>query len=114
MLLLSTFVTTLACLAICAGTAAASESTPNKSARQIAQQAFPSVALLVIEDANRQPASLGSGFVLRDGLVVTNRHVINGAAGGYCKLVGTDAKYPIAGTVAVDSVHDLAILAVTG
>jgi hypothetical protein len=85
-----------------------------KPPRQIAQDAFPSIALLVMQDSQGQPVSLGSGFVLRDGLVVTNRHVIAGASSGYCKLVGKSAKYEISGTAAVDEAHDLAILAVQG
>jgi S1-C subfamily serine protease len=85
-----------------------------KSARQIAQEAFPSVALLVMQDSNGQPTSLGSGFVIRDNLVVTNRHVIGGASSGYGRLVGENRKYEIAGTVAVDAAHDLAILALHG
>jgi S1-C subfamily serine protease len=85
-----------------------------KTPRQIAEEAFPSVALLVMHDGRGQPISLGSGFVLREGLVVTNRHVIAGASGGYCKLVGKSAQYEITGTAAVDDAHDLAILAVQG
>src|SRR5690349_2048805 len=86
----------------------------SKSPRQIAQDAFPSVVLLVMQDANGQPTALGSGFVLRDGLVVTNYHVISGAASGYSRLVGKNMKYKIAGTVAVDAAHDLTIVAVDG
>ena len=55
----------------------------------------------------------GSGFLLRDRLVVTNYHPINAAAGGYCKVVEKDPTYEIVGTVAVDAAHDLAIRAVT-
>jgi S1-C subfamily serine protease len=89
-------------------------SAQSKSARQIAQEAFPSVALLVMQDSTGQPTSLGSGFVLRDGLVVTNRHVIAGSARGYARLVGKNAKYEVAGTAAVDEANDLAIVAVRG
>jgi S1-C subfamily serine protease len=89
-------------------------STSGKSARQIAQEAFPSVALLMMQDSNGQPRALGSGFVLREGLIVTNVHVIAGAASGYVKLVGESRRFPIAGTVAVDEAHDLAICAVNG
>ena len=67
-----------------------------------------------MQDKNGQPTALGSGFVLRDGLVITNRHVIAGAAGGYSKLVRKSAKYRITGTVAVDDAHDLAIVEVDG
>jgi S1-C subfamily serine protease len=85
-----------------------------KTPREIAQEAFPSVVILVLQDSKGQPTSLGSGFVLRDGLVVTNRHVIEGAASGYSRIVGASTKYTIAGTVAVDDAHDLAIVAVNG
>jgi S1-C subfamily serine protease len=86
----------------------------SKSARQIAQEAFPSVVLLVMQDSNGQPTSLGSGFVLRDGIVATNHHVITGAASGYCRVVGKNMKYEVAGTVGIDETHDLAIVAVNG
>jgi S1-C subfamily serine protease len=85
-----------------------------KSARQIAGEAFPSVALLVMQDRNGQPTAFGSGFVIGDNLIVTNRHVIAGASSGYGRLVGTNLKYEIAGTVAVDAAHDLAILSLRG
>lgn len=109
----------------------------SKNARQIAQGTFPSVVLLVMQDAGGQTVSLGSGFVVRgaesgqgsiprdlgtgmtstsgsQGLVATNYHVISEAASGYAKLVGQTPKYGIAGTVAVDPAHDLAVLAVDG
>ena len=85
-----------------------------KSGRQIAEEAFPSVALLVMQDSSGQPTSLGSGFVISDNLIVTNRHVIAGASSGYGKLVGKNLKFEIAGTVAVDAAHDLAILSLRG
>jgi S1-C subfamily serine protease len=85
-----------------------------KPARQIARQAFPSVVLVVMQDGSGQPTSLGSGFVLRDGLVVTNRHVIAGAVSGFVRFVDKSAKFEIAGTVAVDDAHDLAVVAATG
>jgi hypothetical protein len=42
--------------------------------------------------------------------VVTNYHVIEGAASGYAKIVGMKSRYTVAGYVAVDEQHDLAIL----
>ena len=93
------------------GSASISPNQP-KSPRQIAQEAFPSVVLLVLELSEGQ--SLGSGFVLRDGLVVTNYHVIRGAERGYCGLVGKQMKYEIAGVAVVDVAHDLSIIAVNG
>jgi hypothetical protein len=40
-----------------------------QSAQQIARQAFQSVVLLAMEDANGWPVSLGSGFFVREGVV---------------------------------------------
>lgn len=85
-----------------------------QNARQIAQNAFPAVALLVTDDASGQPLSLGSGFVVRSGYVVTNLHVIEGAARGYAKVLGHEQKYDISGVSAVDETHDLVILSVSG
>lgn len=85
-----------------------------QNARQIAQRTFPSVVLLVLEDANGQPVSLGSGFFVRQNVIATNKHVIEGAARGYAKLVGQKTKYDIAGVVASDSSRDLVLLGVGG
>jgi hypothetical protein len=85
-----------------------------QSARQIAQNAFPSVVLLVMEDANSQPVSLGSGFFVKDDIVATNLHMIEGAARGCAKIVGHKPKYEIAGIVGIDTQRDLAPLKITG
>ena len=85
-----------------------------QNAQQIAKKAFSSVALLVTEDANGQPVSLGSSFVVMPGYLVTNLHVIEGASRARAKIIGRDQKYTIAGTSAVDEVHDLVILSVPG
>jgi len=64
--------------------------------RQLAQNTFPSVVILLMQDANGQPVSLGSGFFVRPDVVATNIHVIEGAAGGYARVVGQSTKYRIA------------------
>lgn len=84
------------------------------TAREIAQNSFRSAVLLVMEDTNRQPVPLGSGFFVSAGVVATNFHVIEGTAGGYAKLIGQNTKYEIAGTVGVDSARDLALLSIPG
>lgn len=84
------------------------------STRELAETMFPSTALIVMEDENRQPFSQGSGFVVADNWIVTNHHVIEGADGGYIKIVGQEKKYEIDGYVSLDSNHDLALLNVTG
>ena len=85
-----------------------------QDARSVFQRVSPSVVALVMEDGNRQPLSLGSGFVVRDELVVTNFHVIQGSAGGRAKLVGAPSFSPIQGVVAMDAALDLAILRIPG
>jgi S1-C subfamily serine protease len=90
-------------------------STPRpQSARQVAQNSFPSVVLLVMEDANGQPIALGSGFFVRENVIASNFHVIEGASSGYAKLIGQKTKYDITGLAGVDTMHDLVLLNVTG
>ena len=83
-----------------------------QSARQIAQSTFPSVVLLVMEDANGQPISLGSGFFVQRNVIASNFHVIEGASQGYAKLIGTKTKYDITGVVGLDFTNDLVLLTV--
>ena len=83
-----------------------------QSARDIARNAFKSVVLLQLNDANGQPISLGSGFFISEGIIATNAHVIEGASSGTAKLVGDAHTMQILGTVAVDQHADLALLKV--
>ena len=84
-----------------------------QSPQQIAQKALASTVLLVMEDANGQPLSLGSGFFVRNGQVATNLHVVKGASRGYAKLVSQKTKYDVEGITAVDAEHDLVILKIS-
>ena len=81
--------------------------------QQIAQKAFRSTVLLVMEDANGQPLSLGSGFFVKDDQIATNLHVVEGATRGYAKLVSKETKFNIEGYTAIDEKRDLIILKVT-
>jgi len=85
-----------------------------QSAQEIAKRAFGSTVLLVMEDANGQPLSLGSGFFVRDGEIASNLHVVEGAVRGYAKIVGQKAKYDIEGVSIVDPERDLVVLIATG
>lgn len=82
------------------------------TAREIASQAFASTVLISVEDSNGQPLGIGSGFVIKKGIVATNYHVIEGASGGFVKLIDSKAKHEIAGVVALSEKYDLAILSV--
>jgi S1-C subfamily serine protease len=81
-----------------------------QTAQQIAKKAFPSVVLLVIEDTNGQPVSLGSGFFVREGEIASNLHVVEGASRGYAKVVGQTTKYDIEGITGIDPDRDLVLL----
>jgi hypothetical protein len=84
-----------------------------QTAQEIAKKAFGSTVLLVMEDENGQPLSLGSGFFVRDGEIASNLHVIEGAARGYAKLVGQKTKHDIQGISAVDPERDLVLLKIS-
>lgn len=91
----------------------AASSAHAQTAQQIAKRAFGATVLLVMEDANGQPLSLGSGFFVRTGDIASNLHVVERAARGYAKLVGQKTKYDIAGITAVDPVRDLVLLKIS-
>lgn len=85
-----------------------------QNARRLAEQTLPSVALLAMEDASGHPLSVGSGFVTMPGYVVTNLHVIEGAARAHAKIWSKEENYDVEGVSAVDAIHDLVILSVPG
>jgi S1-C subfamily serine protease len=85
-----------------------------QTAKAVAAKSFPSVVLLLMEDSQGQPFSLGSGFFVEGGYVATNAHVIRGASRGIVKLVGKSDKAEIIGIAAADTERDLVLLAVKG
>lgn len=85
-----------------------------KNPRDIAKSAFLSTVLLTMEDVNGQPLSLGSGFVIDEGVVVTNFHVVENSKGGIVKIIGDPKKYRISGIFEIDKINDIAILSVKG
>lgn len=66
--------------------------------------------MLVMEDANGRPLSLGSGFVVRNGEVASSLHVLEGSARGYARVVGQSTRYDIQGVTAIDRRRDLVVL----
>jgi hypothetical protein len=82
------------------------------SAAEIAKRAFASTVLVVIEDARGRPIVLGSGFVLGDGAIVTNMHVIEAGSQGFAKQIDSNTKHKFEGILQADRSHDLAVLSV--
>lgn len=71
----------------------------------------PSVVAIATYDANGEPLMTGSGFFLRPGQVVTNLHVVRGAARVEIKTLDGKGKiFPVNGTLALDEEGDLALL----
>jgi len=50
---------------------------------------------------------------VRDGIIATNLHVIEGARGGYAKIIGQKKSYNIDGIIKIDPKRDIALLAVS-
>lgn len=63
---------------------------------------------------NAKDFGIGSGFFVRDDLIVTNIHVVAGATSISAKVVGTDTVYTVEGVAAFDPKNDLIILKITG
>src|ERR1043165_9163177 len=71
------------------------------------------VVAIATYDSNGEALTTGSGFFLTPGQVVTNLHVIRGAARAEIKtLDGKGKVYPVTGALAVDEEGDLALLGI--
>ena len=81
--------------------------------RQIAEIALNSTVHLVFTDAQGNRWT-GSGFVVHDGRIATNYHVVNNMSVGFAKLVRKEEVYPVETILETDKEHDLAIIKVGG
>jgi S1-C subfamily serine protease len=71
----------------------------------------PAVVAIATYDTTGEALMTGSGFFLKAGQVVTNLHVIRGAARAEIKtLDGKGKVFPVTGAIAVDEEGDLALL----
>ncbi|MDC8001712.1 S1C family serine protease [Aequorivita todarodis] len=84
----------------------------SQNAKEIAKMCMASTVSLVMEDNFKQPLSLGSGFIVDNGKVITNLHVIENAKYGYVTINGESKKHNIEGYLAIDKTNDLALLSV--
>ena len=80
---------------------------------QIAKKALAATVYLEMKNSTGTTLGFGSGFFVKPNQIVTNFHVIEGAAQGTAKLVGKDARYQIEDIVATDKANDLAVLKIT-
>lgn len=84
----------------------------SQSAKKIAKNCLSSTVSLVMEDNFKQPLSIASGFIVDEGKVITNLHVIEGAKYGYVLNNGSTKRHKIEGYFSIDKKNDLAILSV--
>lgn len=84
----------------------------SQDAKEIAKKCMPLTVSLVMEDNYKQPLSLGSGFVVGNGKIVTNVHVIENANYGYVTISGETKKHNIEGYYSIDRTNDLILLSV--
>ena len=89
------------------------EVTAALTSQEIAKTTLGSTVHLGLIDAKGNSWT-GSGFVIRDGQIATNHHVIDNMSIGGAKLVGQEEVYLIKAILAVDKERDLAIVKVTG
>ena len=93
-------------LASAASIARAEENLPT-----LVKRVKPAVVAIATYDASGEALMTGSGFFLKPGQVVTNLHVVRGAARAEIKtLDGKGKVYPVTGALAVDEEGDLALL----
>src|ERR1039458_520795 len=85
-----------------------------KNAAAIAKEANGAVVSIVMSDKEGHPIAQGSGFLIsKDGLVVTNYHVIKSGRPAVIKLPN-GASFPVDGVLVSDKHRDVAIIKVHG
>jgi S1-C subfamily serine protease len=87
----------------------------NLTAEQIAKKYLPSVVLIVCDDG-QGAYSQGSGFFIREGVILTNHHVIEGMKRGKAKIALDNNKakeWWIEKVLYTDEKKDLALLSIT-
>ncbi len=80
---------------------------------ELAKEALAATVYLEMEANDGTSLGSGSGFFVTPNTVVTNYHVIAGAAHGTIKQVGKHKKHKIEGVIAIDKDNNLALLKVS-
>ncbi len=82
--------------------------------KALAKKARPAVMLLVVSDANGKEIATGTGFLVSsDGKLITNHHVIEGAASAVAKAENSGL-FPVEGVLVDDPKNDLVLLKLKG
>jgi S1-C subfamily serine protease len=90
------------------------QSTPRKDIPAIAKAANGAIVSIVMSDKDGNPLAQGSGFLVsKDGLVLTNYHVIAEGSSALVKLPD-GAFYVVDGMVASDKARDVAVIKTHG
>lgn len=79
---------------------------------EIAKKVMPSVVLVTTEDDQGEALARGSGFVVAEGVIATNLHVIRSASKAFVKVVNSEIQLEVLGIVAENNEWDLVLLAV--
>src|SRR5713226_8098138 len=88
----------------------AAQSPPRKDVPAIAKAANGSIVSIVMSDKEGKPIAQGSGFLVsKDGLIVTNYHVITEGSSAAVKLPD-GAFYVVDGVLASDKARDIAVI----
>jgi S1-C subfamily serine protease len=104
----TTLATVLNCLI---ATLCLAQAMPPITAADIYARAHLSVVVVIVADSNENPIGQGSGFIVAKNRIVTNHHVVQGAADAL--VVFADGTSELVAGVAADSpARDLAILVV--
>jgi S1-C subfamily serine protease len=87
---------------------------PRKSIPAIAKAANGAIVSIVMSNMNGRPIAQGSGFLVsKDGLIVTNYHVISEGSSAVVKLPDGDS-YVVDGVLAFDKTRDVAVIKAHG
>src|SRR2546423_11418424 len=98
----------LALLALCA---AASNAHAEETLPELVRRVKPSVVSVITYNSDGEVALTGSGFFVRPGRVLTNLHVVEGAARAEVRTFeGKGKTYNVTGLAGVDEDGDLAVL----
>lgn len=90
--------------------AAASSSRRVRTARQIARESFPSIVELTVRTDDPNTVTLGSGFFVAPGVIVTSRHVVLGGRAAIARTADGAREFRGMTLLAFDERSDLALL----